>query len=75
MQTTAPISTTEQSQTKRGKDKAFAANFLGVSIAHMNRMIHERRGPRYRKVGRLVRYDERDLQSYWDNLPTGGEVA
>ena len=64
----------EAPQTKQGKDKAFAANFLGVSVATINRMIVEKRGPKYKKIGNLVRFSEDDLRDYWDNLPGGGST-
>ena len=69
---TAQTCTTEETATKYGKDKVFTAKFLGVSVATVNRMIVEKRGPRYKKIGNLVRYSEDDLKAYWDSLPGGG---
>jgi predicted DNA-binding transcriptional regulator AlpA len=33
-----------------------------------------RRGPRYRKIGRLVRYAEADLLNWLESRPVGGEL-
>jgi predicted DNA-binding transcriptional regulator AlpA len=33
-----------------------------------------RRGPRYRKIGRLVRYAENDLLNWLESRPAGGEL-
>ena len=31
------------------------------------------RGPKFRKLGRSVRYDVRELEEYFDALPCGGD--
>ncbi len=45
-------------------DERGAARYLGCSAALLRRMRRERRGPRWTRVGRLVRYPERWLSEY-----------
>lgn len=51
------------------------AGILKVSLACIRRWRIEGRGPRFRKLGVLVRYDEADLRDWLDSLPTGGGQA
>jgi len=46
------------------KDEKKAAEFLGCSVALLRRMRREGRGPRFTRVGRLVRYPETWLLEY-----------
>ncbi|MCL4850047.1 MAG: helix-turn-helix domain-containing protein [Bryobacteraceae bacterium] len=65
------MSTTDQQNQviqNYGKDKQFAAKFLGISEAHINRLVCQRRIP-FRKVGKLVRFSVSDLITYWESLP------
>jgi excisionase family DNA binding protein len=55
------------------KNKKFVARYFGVSLGTVNRWVHEGRGPRFRKVGSLVRYSMEDLHAYLDTCPSGGE--
>jgi excisionase family DNA binding protein len=54
------------------KNKAFLARYLGVSMGTVNRWVHEGRGPRYVKVGNLVRYRMEDVREFLDRCPSGG---
>jgi predicted DNA-binding transcriptional regulator AlpA len=38
--------------------------FYGFSIPYLRRARHERRGPRFLKVGKLVRYRRSDIEAY-----------
>ena len=49
--------------------------FFGVSVKTVRRWHAEGTGPRWRKVGFLVRYALADLQAYWDQLPEGGYAS
>lgn len=55
--------------------KKEAARFLNVSIKTLDRWIYERRGPKYYKVGALVRYRNSDLVAFLEACPTGGGPA
>ena len=55
--------------------KKEAARFLNVSIKTLDRWIYERRGPKYYKVGALVRYRNSDLVAFLEACPTGGAPA
>lgn len=54
-----------------------AAEFLGVNVWTLRtwRTLTPPRGPRFRRVGRCIRYCLVDLKTYWDSLPAGGEGA
>ena len=47
-------------------DEKQAAEFLGCSVAALQKWRLLRKGPAYVKVGRLVRYRETDLIAYLD---------
>ncbi len=48
------------------------AKQINVSLATLRRWRLERRGPRFVKVGALVRYRPEDLEQWMAGLPTGG---
>src|SRR5262245_9947454 len=50
------------------------ADRLRVSLACLRRWRLERRGPRFLKVGSLVRYPADELNSWLASLPTGGSA-
>jgi excisionase family DNA binding protein len=54
------------------RTKKEAARFLNVSVKTLDRWIYEKRGPKYYKVGCLVRYRNEDLIAFLDTCPTGG---
>lgn len=51
------------------------AERLRVSLACLRRWRLERRGPRFLKVGSLVRYPVDELNHWIESLPAGGAVA
>lgn len=51
------------------------ADRLNVSLASVRRWRLEHRGPRFIKVGSLVRYRPEDVESWLEALPTGGAAA
>jgi predicted DNA-binding transcriptional regulator AlpA len=57
------------------KDEHFAAAFYGVSVGTVRRWRGLGTGPRYRKIGNLVRYSIADLEDWLASRPTGGERA
>lgn len=52
--------------------KKEASVFLNVSIQTLNRWMAAGQGPKYYKVGALVRYREPDLAAFLEACPTGG---
>jgi predicted DNA-binding transcriptional regulator AlpA len=50
------------------------ADRLRVSLACLRRWRLERRGPRFLKLGSLVRYPVDELDSWIASLPTGGSA-
>jgi excisionase family DNA binding protein len=52
--------------------KKEASIFLKVSIQTLNRWMAQDRGPKYYKVGVLVRYRKTDLAAFLEKCPTGG---
>ena len=51
------------------------AQRLNVSLAALRRWRLENRGPTYRKLGALVRYDPKDVANWLHSCPVGGAVA
>jgi excisionase family DNA binding protein len=51
------------------------ADRLRVSVACLRRWRLERRGPRFLKVGSLVRYPAEELNHWIESLPGGGTLA
>ncbi|MEV7007541.1 helix-turn-helix domain-containing protein [Streptosporangium sp. NPDC051022] len=48
------------------------AEFLGVPEKTLTQWRYLRKGPRYGKVGRFVRYDWRDVEAWFDQQAHGG---
>jgi predicted DNA-binding transcriptional regulator AlpA len=51
------------------------AEMLGVSVATVRRWRLLKTGPKYLKVGVLVKYQSSDLQRWLASRPTGGTVT
>ena len=51
------------------------ADRLRVSLACLRRWRLERRGPRFVKVGSLVRYPAEELDRWLESLPAGGSQS
>jgi uncharacterized protein YjcR len=49
---------------KKMKNEKEVAVMLGCSVAALRKWRLFRKGPTYRKIGRLVRYSEGDLAAY-----------
>lgn len=51
-----------------------AANMLGCSVALMRKWRRLGQGPSYRRLGRLIRYTQADIQAFLDAqlVMTGG---
>ena len=56
------------------KDKRFAARYLGVSVHKIHRMVQEGTGPRFVKIGPLVRFRPEDLAAYIEANSRGGQA-
>lgn len=56
------------------KDKRFAARYLGVSVHKIHRMVQEGTGPRFVKIGPLVRFRPEDLAAYIEANSRGGQT-
>lgn len=54
-------------------DEKELSQWLRVSIGTLRYWRSEGRGPRYRKVGQLVRYAPSDVKNWLESRPTGGE--
>jgi len=70
--------TASQKQPKEfetGLTERDAAAYFGCSLELVRTWRKRGVGPRYRKVGSLVRYELRDLREHWDSLPRGGQQA
>jgi hypothetical protein len=78
MQQTAPSQTGSGSSELNHialRDERFAAGRLGVSVETLRTWRKQDRGPRYRKLGRAVRYSIADLEAFVEAAPAGGGVA
>jgi predicted DNA-binding transcriptional regulator AlpA len=54
-------------------DEKELSRWLRVSVGTLRFWRVVDRGPRYRKVGQLVRYSRPDVQAWLDSRPVGGE--
>ncbi len=54
-------------------DSRQLADYLGCTTATIERLRSEGRGPRYCRVGRMVRYRGRDIADYLDNYTVDTE--
>ncbi len=54
-------------------DERDVARWIRVSVATLRYWRGEGKGPRYRKVGQLVRYSPSDVQDWLNSRPAGGE--
>ncbi|MEN6533141.1 MAG: helix-turn-helix domain-containing protein [Bryobacteraceae bacterium] len=59
---------------ERALDEFEVAKFFKVSVETVRKWRKRGTGPRFRRIGRSVRYALRDLRTYWNHLPTGGIV-
>jgi predicted DNA-binding transcriptional regulator AlpA len=57
------------------KDEHFVAKFFAISLATVRRWRYIGKGPRYKKVGALVRYSMADLNAWLASRPSGGEAG
>lgn len=57
------------------KDKQFAADFYGVSVAKVDRWVMNGDGPRFVEIGRHVRFRYEDLIAFAEANTRGGEAA
>ena len=55
--------------------EAEVADRLRVSLACLRRWRLERRGPRFVKLGTLVRYPAEELDRWLESLPAGGSQS
>lgn len=49
-----------------------AAAYIGISYNHLSKLREKGRGPQYRKFGRNVLYDVKDLDAFMLALPIQG---
>ena len=54
-------------------DERDVARWIRVSVATLRYWRGEGKGPRYRKVGQLVRYAPSDVRDWLNTRPAGGE--
>ena len=62
-----------EGDTSYRRNEHFVARFYGVSLGTVRRWRVLGMGPRYRKIGALVRYSLTDLETWLASRPTGGE--
>lgn len=54
-------------------DEREVARWIRVSVATLRYWRSEGKGPRYRKIGQLVRYAPADVRDWLNTRPAGGE--
>jgi excisionase family DNA binding protein len=55
------------------RNKKFAARYLGVSIATLDRMVMSGRGPRFVKVGNQIKFQPEELAAFVVANSRGGQ--
>jgi hypothetical protein len=58
----------------RGSLRRMRPTLTHISLATLRRWRLENRGPKYRKFGSLVRYDEDELSRWEEAQPFGGDA-
>jgi len=53
-------------------DERFAASYFGVSVETLRTWRKQDRGPRFRRIGRCIRYSTADLLAFVETAPSGG---
>lgn len=56
-------------------DEKELARLIRVSIATLRYWRSEGKGPRFRKVGQMVRYSPSDVAAWLNSRPSGGEAV
>ena len=56
------------------KDKKFAARYLGISVHKIHRMVQDGTGPKFVKIGPLVRFRPEDLAAFIEANSRGGQA-
>jgi excisionase family DNA binding protein len=56
------------------KDKKFAARYLGISVHKIHRMLQDGTGPKFVKIGPLVRFRPEDLAAFIEANSRGGQA-
>ena len=57
------------------RDERYASSYLGLSVQTLRAWRTQGRGPRFRKLGRCVRYRMCDLIVFVESQPSGGGDA
>ena len=57
------------------RDEHATAAYLAISVETLRHWRSQGRGPRFRKIGRCVRYHEADLEAFIQAAPEGGGAA
>jgi len=57
------------------QNEHFVAQFFDVSLGTVRHWRYLGKGPRYKKVGALVRYSIEDLNAWLASRPSGGEAG
>jgi predicted DNA-binding transcriptional regulator AlpA len=55
------------------RDEYFLAKKIGASVRTIQGWRRMRKGPRFRKIGHLVRYSDEDIRAWLDSRDSGGE--
>jgi hypothetical protein len=54
------------------RDERSAASYLAVSVETLRTWRKQNRGPRFRRLGRCIRYSTADLLAFVEAAPSGG---
>lgn len=73
IRTSAAIRETGEQPIESLLDEREVARWIRVSVATLRYWRGEGKGPRYRKVGQLVRYAPSDVSDWLNSRPSGGE--
>jgi hypothetical protein len=57
------------------RDERFTASYLAVSVETLRTWRKQDRGPRFRRIGRCIRYSTADLLAFVETSPWGGGRA
>jgi len=60
---------------RRGLNREDAANYIGIGVTKFDQLVSDNRMPRPKRIGGRRVWDIKQLDNYFEMLPTEGQVS